>query len=156
MNFTEVILWGFVATIVLTTVMAIAKPMGLTRMDLPFLLGTVFTPNRSRAAVYGFALHLVIGWLFAFLYAFIFRSSSLATTAFGVLVGFVHAAFVLSVGLQIVASLHPRMAHPFQGPTPTRLLQPPGFFALNYGRGTPAATIIAHMVYGGLLGTFLN
>ena len=69
-------------------------------------------------------------------------------------IGFVHGAFVLSVGLQMLSSFHPRMAHPYQGPTPTKQLEPPGFFALNYGKGTPFITLLAHLIYGSVLGTF--
>ena len=49
MNVSNLLLWGFAATLVLTTVMAIAKPLGLTRMDLPFLLGTMVTSSRNKA-----------------------------------------------------------------------------------------------------------
>ncbi|HEV2073099.1 MAG TPA: hypothetical protein VGR29_05595, partial [Thermomicrobiales bacterium] len=39
-------------------------------------------------------------------------------------------------------------------PTPTRQLEPPGFFALHYGRRTPISVILAHLLYGGILGAF--
>ena len=156
MNIADVLLWGFAATLVLTTIMAASKPLGLTRMDLPFLLGTVFTSNRNRAPLYGFITHLLLGWLFAFIYVAAFISADLFTWWFGLLIGFVHGAFVLSAGIQIIAVFHPRMAQPYQGPTPTRHLEPPGFFALNYGKGTPLVTMIAHLIYGGVLGTFYH
>ena len=156
MNIADVLLWGFAATLVLTTIMAASKPLGLTRMDLPFLLGTVFTSNRNRAPLYGFITHLLIGWLFAFIYVAALISADLFTWWFGLLIGFVHGAFVLSAGIQIIAVFHPRMAQPYQGPTPTRHLEPPGFFALNYGKGTPLVTMIAHLIYGGVLGTFYH
>jgi hypothetical protein len=50
--------------------------------------------------------------------------------------------------------LHPRMASEHHGPNPTRQLEPPGFMALNYGRPTPVATILAHLLYGAILGAF--
>jgi hypothetical protein len=50
--------------------------------------------------------------------------------------------------------LHPRMASERQGPTPTRQLEPPGFLALNYGKRTPISVVLAHLLYGGLLGAF--
>jgi hypothetical protein len=150
----DILLWGFAATLILTTIMAASKPLGLTRMDLPFLLGTLFTANRNKAPLFGFMTHLAMGWMFAFLYAAAFKSAGLYTWWFGLAIGFFHGAFVLSAGLQIIAVFHPRMARPYQGPTPTRQLEPPGFFALNYGRGTPVVTMVAHLVYGGVLGVF--
>lgn len=156
MNIGEVLLWGFAATLVLTTIMAVCRPLGLTRVDIPFILGTIFTSNRDKAPVYGFFFHLVIGLLFAFLYALAFKSAKIFTLWFGVAIGFVHGAFVLSIGLQIIGAMHPRMAQPYRGPTPTKQLEPPGFFALNYGKGTPIVTLLAHLIYGGLLGIFLH
>jgi hypothetical protein len=156
MNFANVILWGFAATILLTTVMVGAKYAGLTRMDLPFMVGTIFTGSRDKAVRAGFVVHLIMGWLFALIYGAAFETSGLHHWWFGALIGLVHAAFVLSVGLQILNSFHPRMARPYQGPTPTRLLEPPGFLALNYGKGTPIAAVIAHVIYGGVLGAFYH
>lgn len=156
MNAGNLILWGFAATLILTTLMAASKHLGLTRMDIPFLLGTMFTSNRNKAHWFGFLAHLMVGWVFAFIYGAAFESSGMHTWWFGLSVGFVHAAFVLSVGLQIVSTFHPRMARPYQGPTPTRQLEPPGYFALNYGRGTPLVTLFAHLIYGGVLGVFYN
>ena len=151
-----IIIWGFAATVVLTTIMAASKSLGFSRMDIPFLLGTMFTSNRNKAPFYGLVAHLFIGQLFAFLYAAVFATAGIVNWWFGVITGFVHGSFVLSAGLQVVSAFHPRMAHPYQGPTPTRQLQPPGFFALNYGRGTPVVTLIAHMLYGGMLGFFYH
>ena len=61
MNVLSIILWGFGSTVVLTTIMAISKPLGLTRMDIPFLLGTMFTPNRNKAPFIGLLAHIIIG-----------------------------------------------------------------------------------------------
>jgi hypothetical protein len=154
MEISHLLLWGFAATLILTSVMVCSKYIGLTRMDLPFMVGTLFTNSRDKAVGIGFLVHLTFGWLFAFIYGFAFEMSGIQTWWFGSLIGFVHAGFVLSVGLQILTSIHPRMARSHQGPTPTRLLEPPGFLALNYGTGTPLATMIAHLVYGGVLGAF--
>ena len=49
MNWESWLLWGFVATVALTTVMAGSQGLGLTRMNLPYMLGAMFTPSRDRA-----------------------------------------------------------------------------------------------------------
>ena len=54
----------------------------------------------------------------------------------------------------LMPSLHPRMASEQQGPTLVRQLEPPGFLALNYGYETPVLVIIAHVVFGIILGGF--
>jgi hypothetical protein len=156
MNISSLLLWGFAATIILTTIMVSAKYLGLTRIDLPFMLGTLFTGSRDKAVRIGVLVHVIMGWFFAFIYGAAFETSGLKTWWLGMAIGFFHAAFVLSVGLQLLTSFHPRMARPFQGPTPTRQLEPPGFLALNYGGGTPLATLVAHLVYGTVLGIFYD
>lgn len=154
MDISNAILWGFSATVVLTIIMAASKPLGLSRMDIPFLLGTMFTSNRNRAPFYGLIAHILIGWVFTFIYVAAFESLGVKNWWFGMLIGLVHGLFVLSAGLQVLSAFHPRMAHPYEGPTATRLLQPPGYFALNYGTGTPIITVLAHLIYGLILGIF--
>ncbi|MBJ6118191.1 hypothetical protein JAO76_08315 [Pontibacter sp. BT310] len=156
MNISDLFLWGFAATLVLTVLLSASRPLGLTRMDLPFMLGTLFTSNRNNAPWLGFMAHLLMGWFFALIYGAAFESTGIASWWFGAAIGLVHGAFVLTVGLQIMNYIHPRMARPYQGPTPTRQLEPPGFLALNYGKGTPLITLLGHLVYGGILGTFYS
>jgi uncharacterized membrane protein YagU involved in acid resistance len=148
------LLWGFVGTLVLTGIMAASQGLGLSRMSLPFMLGAMFTPDRDRAKLIGFAVHALNGWLFALLYGAAFQSWRRADIPRGALIGLVHGLFVLLVGMRLLPALHPRMASEQQGPTPTRQLEPPGFLALHYGRRTPLALLVAHLVYGIILGAF--
>ncbi|MGD9889852.1 MAG: hypothetical protein AB7R89_01865 [Dehalococcoidia bacterium] len=154
MNKGNAIFWGFVGTVVLTSLMAGSQGLGLTRMNIPFMLGTMFTADRDRAKPIGALVHVVNGWLFASLYALAFQSWRRATWWLGAAIGLVHALFVLLVAMPVLPTVHPRMASEQHGPTPTRQLQPPGFLALNYGRRTPLSVILAHLVYGGILGAF--
>jgi uncharacterized membrane protein YagU involved in acid resistance len=148
------LLWGFVGTVVLTTIMAASQGLRLTRMNLPYMLGTMFTPSRDRAKLLGFAVHVVNGWMFSLLYVVAFEAWGTATVWLGAAIGFVHAAFVLTAGMRIVPGLHPRMASEEQGPSVTRQLEPPGFLALNYGVRTPLTALAAHLVFGAILGAF--
>ena len=154
MDLNSTMLWGFASTLVLTSLLVLCRNLHLTRMDIPFLLGTLVTSDRNRAKWIGFLLHLLFGFIFAFIYVWAFEMTGLKHWWFGSLVGIVHASFVLTAGMNIVSSFHPRMATEDQGPDLTRLLEPPGFMILNYGRGTPVATLMVHIVYGGILGLF--
>jgi hypothetical protein len=154
MNLGQALLWGFAATIILTTLLSGSRALGLTRMDIPFMLGTMFTANRDRARWLGFLVHLFNGWVFALIYVAAFHGTQWWGPAFGAAIGLVHALFVLIVGMSILPSLHPRMASEQHGPDPTRQLEPPGFLALNYGRQTPVASVLAHLVFGVFLGLF--
>lgn len=154
MNLPSISLWGFAATIVLTGMTIAAQSFGLTRIDLPFIIGTMVTPNRDRAKVIGTVLHIVNGWVFALVYAVFFEQTGIATWWFGGLLGLVQGLFVVVALLPMLPGMHPRMVSDFRGPEPTRLLEPPGFLAVNYGRMTPLVLILAHATYGLLLGTF--
>jgi hypothetical protein len=155
-NVHDVLLWGFIATVVLTTLLAAAQGLGRTRISIPYLLGTMFTPSRDRALFVGSLIHLANGWLFAAIYAAAFQSMGHANALLGAAAGLLHGLFILMVGMPIMPALHPRMAGELQGPTPTRQLQPPGFLALHYGRQTPIVSLFAHAVYGAILGGFYH
>lgn len=152
MNLPHALLWGFTATIILTTMMAGSQLLGLSRMSIPFLLGTMVTADRDRAMLFGSGIHFVNGWIFALVYVAMFETIHHATWWLGALAGLVHGFFVLLVVLPLLPAVHPRMASELQGPTPTRLLQPPGFLAIHYGRRTPFIALLAHVAYGAALG----
>lgn len=145
-------LWGFSATIVMTTIMTMGQEMRLSRMSIPFMLGTMVTADRDRAQLIGFVVHIVNGWIFALLYAFMFESWDQTGWTLGALIGGVHGLFVLTFLVPALPGIHPRMASERHGPTPTRQLQPPGFMGRNYGWRTPFIALLAHVVYGAILG----
>jgi uncharacterized membrane protein YagU involved in acid resistance len=156
MNWESWLLSGFLATLALSTVLSLSQGIGLTRMNIPYLLGTMVTPDRQRAKLYGFVIHIVNGWLFSILYVLIFESRHLTTWWFGMLIGVAQALFVLTVGMTLMPSMHPRMASEQHGPSASRQLEPPGFMALNYGFRTPLSVFIAHAAYGAILGSFYH
>jgi hypothetical protein len=140
------------ATVVLTSIMRAAQAAGFTRIDLPLMLGTAITPDRDRAKVYGVLVHLVNGWLFGAVYVGAFHTWRRSSLWLGALIGLVHGVFVLVMVIPLLPGAHRRMASDFTGPQPTTGLEPPGFMALNYGRSTAAVTLLAHVVYGAILG----
>ncbi|QNN53960.1 hypothetical protein [Nocardioides mesophilus] len=148
--------FGLVATAALTAVMTSAQLAGLSRMDLPLLLGTAVSEDPDRARVAGFFLHLGFGQLFALGYAAFFALLGRATWWLGGLLGLLHVAVALLVLLPLLPGLHPRMASHRAGPDSSAVLEPPGLLALNYGVQTPTVTVLAHVVYGVVLGLLLG
>jgi hypothetical protein len=146
---------GFAGTVVLTTSLRLAQQTGVTRMDLPLLLGTVFTPNRSRASVIGYAVHFMNGLLFALLYYAVFRAVGHAGWLFGLGLGFVHGIFAGGALVAILLpAVHPRMGTPWSDAEETPLLEPPGFLLTNYGERTAIGNLLAHLAYGAIVGGF--
>jgi hypothetical protein len=147
------IIGGLAGTVVLTTILRAASELGLTRMDIPFLLGTAVTADRVRAKAIGYALHFVFGLLFALVYFAIFRVIGHSGFLLGAGFGLVHALFAGSALVNILLPVvHPRMGTSFDAAGSTPLLEPPGFLLVNYGRQTLLATVLAHVAYGAIVG----
>lgn len=154
MNVGHWAVWGFAATVVLTTLMAGSQRLGHSRMNVPYMLGTMITPNRDRAKIWGIFLHLANGWIFSLVYVGAFEAWGRATWWLGALVGLVHALFVLVVALPALPGMHPRMASESRGPEMVEQLEPPGFLGLHYGTATPVSVLAAHLAFGAILGAF--
>ena len=157
MSFWGAIVGGFVGTLVLTTGMRAGSEFGLTRMDLPFLLGTAFSgrphagegdrvwpslrrgPSVRRDVLRGVRRdrrkRMVAG-----------RRLRPDPRAFRR-----HGARERSI-----AVVHPRMGSTQSAANSRPLLEPPGFMMLNYGPSTPAVTVITHVIYGAIVGGFIS
>jgi hypothetical protein len=148
---------GFAGTVVLTTVLRAGSEARLTRLDLPFLLGTALTPERRRAKVYGYLAHFVIGLMFALLYYGLFLAIGRSGWALGALFGAVHGVFSATALVNILLpAVHPRMGTPFSAAGSAPLIEPPGFLMRNYGRSTALVSLAAHIAYGTIVGGFVS
>jgi hypothetical protein len=147
---------GLVGTLVLTTMLRAASELGLSRMDIPFLLGTAVTGDRVHAKAAGYALHFVFGLLFALAYWAVFVVIDESGVLLGAVLGLAHALFASTALVNILLpAVHPRMGTGFTAAGSAPLLEPPGFLLLNYGRQTPLVTVVAHVVYGAIVGGFV-
>ena len=151
------IVGGLAGTVVLTTILRAASELGVTRMDIPFLLGTAVTADRVHAKAIGYALHFVFGLIFALAYYAIFRVIGRSGFLLGAGFGLVHALFAGSALVNILLPVvHPRMGTTFDAAGSAPLLEPPGFLLVNYGRQTLLATLLAHVAYGAIVGGFVS
>jgi hypothetical protein len=149
----EALVGGTLGTLAMSIAIRAATELGWTRMDLPFLLGTALTPHRIRAKAIGYAMHFVIGVAFGFLYQFAFSAIGRAGWPLGAAIGLLHGLFVGTVLVNIALPIvHPRMGTPSSAADSTPLLEPPGFMLLNYGRMTPLVTLLAHVLFGAIVG----
>jgi hypothetical protein len=148
---------GLVGTLVLTTMLRAASELGLTRMDLPFLLGTAVTEDRVYAKAAGYALHFVFGLIFALGYWLVFVVIGESGVLLGALLGLLHGLFAGTALVNVLLPVvHPRMGTGFDAVGSSPMLEPPGFLLLNYGRQTPLVTVFAHVVYGAIVGGFAS
>ena len=148
---------GLVGTLVLTTGMSAASGLGLSRMDLPFLLGTAFTADRVRAKALGYLLHFIVGLAFAMIYFAVFSAIDRSGFALGALFGLLHGLFAGTALVNVLLPLvHPRMGTPLSAADSQPVLEPPGFLMLNYGASTPIVSTIVHVAYGAIVGGFIS
>lgn len=148
---------GVIGTLAMATIIKAAAELGLSRMDLALLLGTVVSANRRKARAVGYVFHFLIGIVFAELYGGFFEIVGRSSWQMGALLGALHAIFTSTVLVSVLLPVvHPRMATPDTAANDITLIEPPGFLMLNYGRSTIAVSLIAHIVYGALVGLIVR
>jgi hypothetical protein len=146
---------GFVGALVLATVLRLGTQLRLTRMDLPFLVGTIFSGRRDAAEAIGFGVHAGLGLAFSLVYWAIFEATGTAGWWQGALLGLLHGVIAATVLANVLLpAVHPRMGTDSSAAGDTPLVEPPGFLMLNYGMQTPTVTVLGHAAYGAIVGGF--
>lgn len=138
---------GLVATLVMTVMMYIGKAMTKSPMDMPRMLGLMFTGPEHSGVVYtmGLIVHFMFGTLFGILYGWLFSTLGVeASWLWGGIFGFVHG-IVAGFFIGMMPTMHPRMG-------PGKTLPSPGPFGKNYGSTTPMRLVVLHIVFGIVLG----
>ncbi|HEX7091491.1 MAG TPA: hypothetical protein VF192_15230 [Longimicrobiales bacterium] len=141
------VLWaGFVATLAVSWFAAVARWIGLTRLEPALLLGCLVLARAdgllTRAA--GVALYLLCGVvLLPAAYGAAFEALHRADALLGMLFGAVQA---VAAGLGLAAAGRWGRC-PRYGPAGS-----PGLFGWRLGSFTPAALVVANLFYGALLG----
>ena len=144
---------GFLGTLALTTIVRAASEFGFTRMDLPLLLGTTVSENRRKARAIGYAIHFVVGPIFALGYAALFFALGHHSWWTGAVVGALHAVFTGTVLVNVILPLlHPRIATMDTAANDVSLVEPPGFLMRNYGHNTFLIALLAHVAFGAIVG----
>jgi len=147
---------GFVGTLVISTLLQLATELRLTRVDIPFLLGTAFTEERDEAKAVGYAIYALAGVAFSVVYWAVFSALGQASWWLGLLFGLLHGLFLGAVVMNILLpAVHPRMGSSSSAANDGSLIEPPGFMMLNYGAQTPAVSLVAHAAYGAIVGWFI-
>ena len=148
---------GLAGTLVLTTILRAATELRLTRMDLPFLLGTALTSSRPLAKALGYLAHFGLGLLFGLGYLVLFDAIGHSGALLGAVFGVAHSLFAGSALVNVLLPIvHPRMGSAFSSARTSPLLEEPGFMMLNYGHATPVVMLVAHSAYGAIVGLFVS
>ncbi len=139
------IVWGVIATVAFTLFSMLGTAMGMTRMDLLDLLGSmVAEPGSSAARWTGAVIHHMNGAVLAL--AWVYGAALLGVPTNWV-TALVWAVVLTGLALWMMSTIgvaHPAMrAHRQDDPGPA---------ATNFGSMTPVGSLMGHLVYGLVLG----
>ncbi len=130
MNLVGAIVAGLVGTAVMTVLMYMAPAMGLPKMDVMGMLGSMFTERPESARGIGALAHFLMGAIFALVYAGLWNAGlGTPTAGWGILYGLVHGVIAILV-MPMMMRMHPRPPH---GPA---------------GPATAMGQLLGHAVYG--------
>lgn len=88
MNIFSAVIAGIVGTIAISMVMAMAPKMGMPKMDIVGMLGSMFNPTGNRNL--GWVMHMMMGIVFAIIYALLWRVFGGVSVATGAIYGIGH------------------------------------------------------------------
>ncbi len=133
---------GVIGTAGMTFFLQSITKSGIANADMVRAIGSLFTKSLDNAFGIGIAIHFFFGYLFAVLYILLITffniHSFLATTGFGLLLGFIHGAVV---GFTLVAAV--AESHPLEQ------FRDPGF-------SVAVAHWAAHVIFGILVGALIS
>lgn len=136
------------------------------KMNLLLMVGTMVAPAGATAYAAGLMIHAMMSAAFGLVHGGILASvgvgSAGAGVAAGTLIGLAHGALV-GMMLGVLPLMHPRMRpeHPKLVPAfagggsispGEELLDPPGFFGLNYPLPTVMGLFMLHIMFGMIVG----
>jgi hypothetical protein len=141
----SLLLWaGFAGTFVVTWLAFVGRSYGWTRLSPARILGCVFSadPEAFGTRVLGIGVHLMAGGVvLPLLYGALFEWMGRADVLLGACLGLAHAVIAGILLPVVVAYGH------CAGPG-----RDPGLFGWRLSAVTPVAFVLAHALYGALLG----
>ncbi len=141
---------GFVGTVAMVAMTAMGKAMGMTKMDMPLMLGGMLTGDEGRARSVGQVIHFFNGTvIFGLIYAVVLSAIPGAAWWTAAWLGLIHG-LVAVVVLPMMGAMHPRVA--VEGAPDALPMVTPGFGGRNFGAGTPMGLVVGHVAYGVVFG----
>jgi uncharacterized membrane protein YagU involved in acid resistance len=136
---------GFAATVLMTALMYMAPLMGMPKMDIATMLGTMFLASPAPAFWLGLMIHLMMGTvLFPAIYHFLFQPGSGNGSGRGLLFGLLLWAAANFMVMPTMGAIHPMVK--------SGMMPAPGILILHLGVMAPVGSLLGHLVYGALLG----
>lgn len=159
--------WAILAGLIGGAAMAMILYAGILmmprqmKMNVFMLLGSMMLPVGPAALFVGGMMHAGLSVVFGLAHGAVFSAAGIgsAYAAWGLLFGLVHWA-IAGTMLGLMPLMHLRIRYEGRrlvaaaagNPHPEQLLDPPGFFALNYPPLTAVGFLMLHLVFGVVVG----
>ncbi len=142
MNILSAIIAGVVASLVFSMILWMAPKMGMPKMDIVSLLGSMFGTKVNL--VLGWIMHLMMGVIFALLYAFLWSRGIGAATWLGGLIFGAVQWLIVGMIMGMIPMLHVGIK--------SGGVKAPGLWMTNNG-GLMAfmGGLVGHMIFGAVL-----
>ncbi|MBM3924864.1 MAG: hypothetical protein FJ320_02600 [SAR202 cluster bacterium] len=106
MDWLGIIVAGLAGTAAITVIMYSAPMMGMAKMDIAQMLGSMFLPQGSTAFALGMMMHFMNGVIFAIIYGLVWEGLDVDVTWWsGLIFGAVHF-LVAMVGMAMMMFMH--------------------------------------------------
>lgn len=137
---------GLLGTLGMTTIMYLAPLVGTRQVDAPIWIARVFVTTSTAAIGLGLSLHLVVGFAYAWLFArHIEPRLSEHPLRNGLVFGGAIWVFAQAIAVPAIGSVAAAVG--------TLTFASPGVLSIRLGADGALASLLAHLVYGGVLGS---
>ena len=139
LNIVMAVISGFIATATMTLLMMVAPMMGMPKMDMPALLGSMFGAPGNQ--MMGLAMHFMMGIVFGVIYAVLFSAiSGMNIIILGLGFGVVH---------WLIAGMMTGMMPMMHAGIKSGQVAAPGIFMTNLGGMMGfVGGLMGHVVFG--------
>lgn len=130
---------GLAGTLAMTLLLEIPKWIGIGNIDIVRAVGALATRKKDRAFLPGLIIHFGAGIIFAYLYILLLSLSHIPINPLtGLFLGSLHGALIMILVSIMILEHHPIAYYHERGPM------------------TGFAQLLAHMVYGLIVGTVVH
>lgn len=141
---------GVLGGVAFLVVVTMGLAVGMTRMNFLEVMGTMLVPKASKATVYvtGLAVHLMASAGFGLAHAGLLHAIGVTSVSeaagWDLAIGVGHGVAILVMLPVMLTAMHPLVR--------TGAIERPGVALTGFGAGTPIGSLMAHVVFGVLVG----
>lgn len=141
---------GLVGGVAFLIVVTMGLAIGMTRMNFLEVLGTMLAPKANRTTVYatGLAAHLMASAGFGLVHAGLLHAIGITSVGeaagWDLALGMAHGVVILAMLPAMLTAMHPLVR--------TGAMERPGVALTGFGNGTPIGSLMAHVVFGLIVG----